>query len=145
VAGDGLTGGRLIVKIVRILPDRLAVEALELMRKAHYEDSRLPALSWLLKFIPSQTIEASLAFLRMYPRAGSGVRTRSERPLFTYPLISGTRRLALPGMLSERPLPGAILTQAGLLWDDRFTITELEIFRQVMTDIRLDEYPSLRL
>lgn len=65
--GEGLMGGRFIVKIVRILPDRLAVRALELMRKARYEDSRLPAVSWLLKFIPNQTIEESLAFLRMYP------------------------------------------------------------------------------
>jgi hypothetical protein len=138
--GDGLTGGRLIVKIVRILPDRLAVKALELMRKALHEDSRLPAISWLLKFIPNQTIEESLAFLRMYPGGLQEAHALGTAALYV-PTQFRQQALGL-ALDAERKAVArrAILTQAGLLWEDRVTITELEIFRQVMTDIRLDEY-----
>ena len=104
--GDGLTGGRLIVKIVRILPDRLAVKALELVRKALYEESRLLAIGWLLKFIPNQTIEEASHFPPHVPGRAPSMHTRSERPLFTRPHNSGSVHSILPWTLRERLLPG---------------------------------------
>jgi hypothetical protein len=117
----GVLGGRFIVKIVRILPDRLAVKALELMRKARYEDSRLPAVSWFLKFIPNQTVEESLAFLRMYPRGLHNAHALGTAALY----VPAQFRLQALGLALDAQRKAvarrAILTQAGLLWDDRVT------------------------
>jgi hypothetical protein len=138
--GAGLTGGPLMVKIIKILPDRLAVKLLDMMRRVLYEDSRLPAVTWLLKLVPNQTIEETLAFLRMYPGGLHQAHALGTAALY---LPAQFRQQALSLALdAERKAVArrAILTQAALLWDDRVTITELEIFRQVMTDIRLDEY-----
>jgi hypothetical protein len=142
VAADGevVVGVRLVVKIARILPDRLVVKALELVRRACYEDSQLPAINRLLKFIPNQTIEECIAYLRMYPAGLQQAHALGTVALYV-PAQFRQQVLSLALDAGEKAVARrAILTQAMLLWEDCITITELEILRQVMTDIRLDDY-----
>jgi hypothetical protein len=142
-AGDGdrlHAGGRVFVKIARIIPDRLVLKALELARKACYEDGPLPSFGWLFKLISNQTIEEVLGTFRNYP----GGPTQAH--------ALGTAALYVPAQFRQQVLSlalnaelkvvarRAILTQAQSLWGGHITVTELEIFRQTITDIGLDDY-----
>jgi hypothetical protein len=136
---EGLwVAGRLAVKIARILPDRAILKALELARRAYFEDGPLPPFGWLLKRIPKPVIEEGLGNLR----------ANNLHHAHAY----GTAALHLPAQFQQQALGlalgapqkviarRAIMTQAQLLWQDRVTPAELEIFRRVMADTQLDGY-----
>jgi hypothetical protein len=133
-------GVRLTVKIARILPDRLIAKVLELVRKSAYEDSRLPEVGRVLKFIPNQLIEECLIMLRKYP--GGLVPAHGLGTAALYVPAPFTQQALGVALDAERKTVArrAILTQARLLWEDRITAAQLETFRRVVADIRLDEY-----
>ena len=142
-AGDGerlRVGGRVFVKIARIMPDRLVLRALELARKACYDDGPLPSFGWLFKLISNQTIEEVLGILRNYPGGLTQAHALGTAALYV-PAQFRQQVLSL-ALNSEQKVVArrAILTQARSLWREHIAITELEIFRQTITDIGLDEY-----
>jgi hypothetical protein len=131
---------RLGREVFGILPDRVICRMLELVRRARYEDSQPPASTRLLKYVPDSLAEKAIDILRDQP---SGLH--NAHALGTMALHVPMRfrqkvlKLALAagqGVVARR----AILTQARLLWKERITIAELEIFRQTIADIGLDEY-----
>ena len=119
------------VTIARVLPDRLILRGLELARRMQCEDTRLPPFGWLLKLIPDRTMDEGLAILHNY-----SIGLYQAHALGTVALYVPERvrpqvlRFALDA--AERVTARrAILTQARLLWPDRLTPAQLEIFRQV--------------
>jgi hypothetical protein len=130
--------GRMAARIARILPDRLILKALELTRRAHCEDGRLPAFGWLLKRIPNHIVEEGLGILH-------------DNNLH-HAHAFGTAALYMPAQFRQQALGlalgaqrkvvarRAIMTQARLLWQDNVSPAELEVFRRSMTDIQLDEF-----
>lgn len=145
-AGDGEhlpTGGRIFVKIARAIPDRLVLRALELIRKACYEDGPLPSFGWLFKLISNQTIEEVLGIYRNYPGGLTQAHALGTAALYV-PVQFRQQVLTLALNADQKAVARrAILTQARSLRREHITITELEIFRQTITDIGLDEYLNI--
>lgn len=131
---------RLWQEVAEVLPDRLILTVLELMRRASYEDTPPPDSTRLLKYVPNRLIEKALDIFRDNPfglhnahalgTMALYVPTRFRQQVINLALAAGE------GVVARR----AILTQARSLWKERITTAELEIFRQTITDIGLDEY-----
>ena len=129
-----------MVPITRALPDRLLRRGLELLRRMRFEDTKLPPFGWLLKLIPDRKMDEVLAILRNYPFGLHQAHALGTVALYVPERVRPqVIQLALDAA-QRVPARRAILTQARLLWPDRLTQVELDIFRQIMTDNELDDY-----
>jgi hypothetical protein len=141
IAGNGErlpAAARMAVKVAKVLPDRMILRALELARKALYEDCRLPDFGWLLKHIPIRILEEAIGSLHVN---NSHHAHAIGTAVFYMPAQFRQQALSVAlGAQWKVIARRALMTQARLLWQDNVTPAELDAFRRTMTDIQLDDF-----
>ena len=132
--------GRPVVKIARILPDRLILKTLELIRQARCENNQLATSGRILRGVPNRLIEGILDIVRNNPFGLDDAHALGTAALYL-PVRLRQEALSLALDVQESTVARrAIMTQARSLWREGMTTTELDIFRQTITGTGLDEY-----
>ena len=130
---------RMLTKVMRVLPDRVIIKTLRLVRQAMYQDSPLTAAARILQRIPNSILNEILDVARNYP---SGLRGSHAVGAISLYMPSQLRQNALDLALTAHPVVVArcaIMAQAQSLWRESITVAELDIFRQVISGIGFDE------
>lgn len=134
---------RLFTSVARILPDQVIVKALGLAWQAEYQDTPLTAAARILRHVPNPLINEALDVLRNYHGGLRGAHALGAVALY---MPSQLRQKALDlalttdrGVVARR----AIMAKARWLWREGVTTAELEVFRQTITGVGLDECLSV--
>lgn len=139
-AAGGPTPAARIAQVGRAFPDWLILKVLEVIRQAIYEDTPLPIRPWLLRSIPSKSMRKVLNIVRNHPVGLHKAHALGTGALYVpAPFRPQTVQIALNAeqrIVARR----AIMTQARWLWAGGITGAELEIFRQAIAGLELDEY-----
>jgi hypothetical protein len=130
---------RTLIRMTRVLPDRVIIRTLRLVRQAMYQDSPLTTAARILQYIPNAILNEVLDAVRNYPPGFRGSHALGAVSLY---MPSQLRQNALDLALTSHPVVvarRAIMAQAQSLWRESITVAELDIFRQVISGIGFDE------
>jgi hypothetical protein len=139
-ATDGLTPGAIIARLARVMPTKAKLRLLEVIRRASYEDTPLVLPKRVVRRIPGIIIGGVLDTISDHPvglhkahALGTGALHTPEK----YRMRSVVIALNAEQKVVARR---ALMTQAQSLWAAGITRAEIEVVRQSITGLELDEY-----
>jgi hypothetical protein len=130
---------RVAARLMQLLPDRLALKMLGNAREILREGGDARPAAEIVRHVPKPLLSDALDAVNNYPAEHYRAQVLGALALYLpSPIDRKALKLAFAtaeGTVARR----AIITQARVLWKERITIDELELFRQCLAGLGLDD------